>query len=251
MMESSTYDKKVSGKFSDNLARNIKEGKFIHMAKFGVDFSYAYIKARYLSLLNRRFKFQGKEYKYLYYYSTWRDERCVEVPIVWNLLNNSKALERRLDILEIGNVLSYYYKFSHDVVDKYEVGDGVINEDIVTFNPNKRYDLIISVSTIEHVGWDEAPRVEGKLTKALENIKALLKPEGFAVITMPVGYNKEFDALYSSGRIAFDKAYYLKRVKRSDWVESDWNETKDSRFDYPYKFANALIIGIIGNYDWI
>ena len=51
-----------------------------------------------------------------------------------------------------------YYKFEHDIVDKYEKKKGIINQDIVDYKPDKKYDLIISISTLEHVGWDETPR---------------------------------------------------------------------------------------------
>jgi hypothetical protein len=38
------------------------------------------------------------------------------------------------------------------VLDKYEQAPGVINEDVVSFSPPQKYDLIVSVSTLEHVG---------------------------------------------------------------------------------------------------
>ena len=34
----------------------------------------------------------------------------------------------------------------------------VINEDITYFQPNHKYDLIVSISTFEHIGFDEDPR---------------------------------------------------------------------------------------------
>ena len=43
----------------------------------------------------------------------------------------------------------------HDVLDKYEKGNNVINDDVVSFSTEVKYDLIVSVSTLEHVGWDE------------------------------------------------------------------------------------------------
>ena len=45
------------------------------------------------------------------------------------------------ELLEIGNVLSHYFKWDHDVVDKYEKVEGVINEDVVDFRPSKKYDI--------------------------------------------------------------------------------------------------------------
>ena len=103
---------------------------------------------------NRTFQFRGKNYSYFYdlYEQTWRTERLVEIPIVWEVVKASQINNNR--ILEVGNVLSHRYPIGHDVVDKYEVIGSVINQDIVEFNPSKRYDLIVSISTMEHVGWD-------------------------------------------------------------------------------------------------
>lgn len=87
-------------------------------------------------------------------------------------------------ILEVGNVLSHYFPVNHDIVDKYEKADGVINQDVIDFYPSKRYDLIISISTLEHVGWDENLRDHKilrdpmKVLHAIENLKRLLAPEG-------------------------------------------------------------------------
>src|SRR3990172_4116095 len=100
---------------------------------------------------SRTFVFRDKTYHYFYhtYNPTWRNERCVETPIIWSIVKRSKEA----NILEVGNVLSHYFDTNHDVLDKYERAPGVINEDVVEFKSNKRYDLIVSISTLEHVGW--------------------------------------------------------------------------------------------------
>ena len=54
-----------------------------------------------------------------------------------------------------GNVLLHYFPADHEIVDKYEKGDGIVNEDIVNFRPGKKYDLIVSISTLEHISWNE------------------------------------------------------------------------------------------------
>ena len=43
----------------------------------------------------------------------------------------------------------------------------MINQDVVDFKTNEKYDLIVSISTLEHVGWDEEPRDDKKISKAL------------------------------------------------------------------------------------
>ena len=59
------------------------------------------------------------------------------------------------NIFEVGSVLSHYFPINHDVLDKYEKGHGVINQDVVDFKPHNKYDLIVSISTLEHVGFDD------------------------------------------------------------------------------------------------
>jgi hypothetical protein len=79
------------------------------------------------------FKFHGNTYHYLFhsYLATWRNERAVVVPIIWDIVKKSHEQKKR--ILEVGNVLSYYFKVDHDILDKYEIMEGVINEDIESF----------------------------------------------------------------------------------------------------------------------
>ena len=78
------------------------------------------------------------------------------------------------NILEVGNVLSHYFRVHHDVIDKYEKTNGVINIDAVDFDPPKRYDLIVTISTLEHVGWNENSRDSTKIPSAIENLKGLI-----------------------------------------------------------------------------
>jgi len=55
---------------------------------------------------------------------------------------------------------------------------------------------IVSISTIEHVGWDETPRDPKKIPLALENLATkCLAPGGEIVVTLPIGYNTYLDKL--------------------------------------------------------
>ncbi|MBH0181568.1 MAG: hypothetical protein HP490_07820 [Nitrospira sp.] len=142
-------------------------------------------------------------------------------------------------------MLAHYVPIHHDVVDKYEVAPGVINQDIVEFAPTERYDLILSISTLEHVGWDEEPREPAKLLQAIEHLRdRCLAPGGQIVVSLPVGYNKFFDGLLRDGKSPFTTQHFLKRIsKRNYWVESDWNGCKDAT--YGRFVAHAICIGII------
>jgi SAM-dependent methyltransferase len=193
---------------------------------------------------SRTFTFQGHAYHYFYhtYNIAWKSERAVEVPIVRDIVQK----HRRKRILEVGNVLSHYFPVSHDILDKYEICDGVTNEDVVDFRPSEKYDLIISISTLEHVGWDEKPREPMKILRAIENLKDCLAPGGEIVVTLPVGFNTEMDKLLSEGRIKFIRQYQMKRISRDNrWIEVDWNEICYAKYGSPFPFGNGLIIGFI------
>ncbi|MFH1423748.1 MAG: hypothetical protein ABIG29_02230 [Candidatus Nealsonbacteria bacterium] len=160
--------------------------------------------------LNRGFVFNEKKYRYFYhpYNTTWRNERKVEIPIIRELLEQNKGKR----ILEVGRVLPHYFPVSHDVLDKYEKGKDVINEDVVDFTPSRNYDLIVSISTLEHVGWGEASKEPGKAVKALENLKKCLNPGGKIVFTVPIGQNPHLDNLIKNQTIRTDKLYYFNEI---------------------------------------
>src|SRR2546422_127317 len=82
----------------------------------------------------KTFIFNGRSYRYFYhvYNKTWKNERGVEIPIFWEIVQTHQGKR----ILEVGNVLSHYFHIQHDVVDRYEVAPGVINQDIVVFSPS-------------------------------------------------------------------------------------------------------------------
>lgn len=191
----------------------------------------------------KTFHFDGKTYEYLYhsYNKTWKNERGVEIPIFRELLLKHEGKR----VLEVGNVLSHYFPIHHDVVDKYEVSSDVINRDIVEFFPQHAYDLIVSISTLEHVGWDEQPREPAKLLQAIDHLRfACLVPSGKLVASLPIGYNRYFDDLLNSGRSPFTTQHFLKRISEKNyWLESDWEGCR--RAPYGRFVANALCIGII------
>ena len=195
------------------------------------------------SVREKTFQFDGRTHEYLYhpYNRTWKNERGVEIPIFRELLLRHEG--RR--VLEVGNVLSHYFSIQHEVVDKYEVSPGVLNQDILEFVPQRPYDLIVSISTLEHVGWDEQPREPAKLLRVIEYLRSTcLAPSGQLVASLPIGYNQYFDDLLNSGRSPFTTQHFLKRVsKRNYWIESDWEQCRD--VPYGRFVAHAIVIGTI------
>jgi cyclopropane fatty-acyl-phospholipid synthase-like methyltransferase len=149
-------------------------------------------------------------------------------------------------VLEVGNVLSNYYYVNHDILDKYEIANRVINQDIIDLKKPNYYDLIVSISTLEHVGWDEDPRVPEKIITALNNLQDLLAPGGKIVVTLPLGYNTYMDKLLKEGKISFTERYCLNRISKDNrWREVKWDDIREPKFNFPFPFANLLVIGII------
>lgn len=194
---------------------------------------------------NRKFTFNKKRYKYFYhiYNRTVASERVVEIPIAVSIIEKYKNKR----ILEMGNVLSHYIETAHDVLDKYELAPGVINEDVVDFRPKKKYDLIISVSTMEHVGWTYGEKKDSrKFLKGLKNIKSMLKKGGFIVVTFPVGYRKDLTNLIKTSKMPLKEEYFMKRVSYlNEWKQVSKKEAlKGDNYEGHFANANVLYIGM-------
>ena len=196
------------------------------------------------------FTFQNESYKYFYhgYNTTWKNERAVEIPIVWQIVKKYVGK----NILEVGNVLSNYFPVNHDIVDKYEHAENVINQDAIDFQTAKRYDLIISISTLEHVGWDENPsdheilHKSDKILHVIANLGKLLTPKGIMVITVPLGYNHDLDKLLRSNQVRFKRRFCLKRISKDNrWIEVAWEDIDGIKYNSPFPAANGLLIGIV------
>lgn len=178
------------------------------------------------------------------YNNAWTCERAVEVPFVKQYLEKADPSQT----LEIGNVLWHYYGTSHVVIDKYEVGPGVLNLDVVNLDKERNYQLIVSISTLEHVGFDETPVEPTKVLSALERLKQALAPGGCLVVTVPLGHNPHLDTFIRDGRFSFDEEHFLHKVSALNaWRETDRDTALSCRYGYPYVAANAIMVGISFN----
>ena len=197
----------------------------------------------YLTRTPRTFRFEGAELRYFYhaYNTTWNVERQVEVPIARHYL------ARFADgaVLEVGNVLAHYLHAPRTVVDKFETAPGVINVDILDYRPATRFSLVLAISTLEHVGWDDEPRDPARAVAAIRHLAALLAPGGLLLATLPVGYNPELDRLALAGELPFDRIVWLKRVTASQWREASAGEALACRYGTPFNAANAIAVGLV------
>jgi len=171
---------------------------------------------------------------------TWAGERMVEVPIVKSLLEAASGKR----ILEVGNVLGHYFPISHDVVDKYEQGTRVQNVDILQFRADKPFDLVVSISTFEHIGFDDdAVGSSGeKIMQAVRHCRNLLAADGRLVITVPTGYNPDLDDLLATGNLGAERLDCLKRVGKRAWQPCSLAEAMKHRYRLRYPYANAVVV---------
>lgn len=188
------------------------------------------------------------------YNATITNERAIEIPIVLDFM---RTLENGHRVLEVGNVLGHYLDDmggspSRRIVDKYEVAPGVQNLDV--FAIDGMYDFIVSVSTIEHVRFEERPQNPWGAIAAIAYLRGLLAPGGHMVITAGLGQNPELDrfVLQSDGDRAdvFDAKHehvYSRLDKKGRplgrWEEPEWFLTAEQIVYGPTHGANTVWIG--------
>ncbi len=215
------------------------------------------LKAYALLTNQSSFTFCEKKYTYAFsrYGATWSTERAVEVPIFLDVLN--KALAEKKTILEIGNVMEHYMPAKHTglwaVVDKYEVAPDIINQDIAEFSRDTKYNFILSVSTMEHVGFDEEDKDNNKIIKAIDNIvQNLLTPDGIFIFSVPFGFNPTMDEIVFGRKIKLSDVCFMKRYKMLDWKQVDEYEVKNSQYgNIYYGSADAVAIAVINSKEKI
>lgn len=194
-------------------------------------------------LPKKQFEFNGRSLNCFYhrYNMTWAGERCIEIPIAKSYLDQFPGKR----VLEVGNVLSHYFPVDHDILDKFEKRPGIINEDIIGFAPAKQYELILSISTFEHIGFDDEAEESSrqKIQSAIAACKTrLLAPGGKLVVTVPVGYNPELDQMMERGELSASAEFYMRRMHKLDWVPSAKADALNCRFRTPFPYANAILV---------
>ena len=193
--------------------------------------------------LNPRATFvvDGQRYTYCLddYNQSYFNERTAEIPIARAAIASCAGR-----VLEVGNVLAHYDIAGHTVADKYESGPGVLNVDVVDLTFDEPFDLIVSISTLEHVGLDEDVKEPGKPLVAIEHLKDLLAPGGSLLVTVPIGYNPALDAALLRDSQPFDRLHFLARRPLNRWVETTPAEAARALYDWKWMRARCLAVGL-------
>lgn len=195
----------------------IKRRGLIKFFKFFLEYLYYNFKPA------SKFKLDGKGYKVYRNFkcplTPWRGEREAELPIFKNILDHYDPK----DVLEVGNVLRNYYPVNFTVLDKYERGKGIINDDAADYKSTKKYNLILSISTIEHIGLDEENAEPKKVLFAIKNLMKLLRKNGKFIFSYTLNYNHYLDDLVRKDGLKFSYKKILKKVKNK-WVQIPFEE---------------------------
>ena len=229
--------------FIRRLRNSIKNKRFFRSIIDFINFDiivpyikYYLIKVNYV--LNPYYVVNNKTYKYkLTRHKSTDNERVIEIPYVYSFIKNTKIKK----LLEIGNTLSNYFDLEHVIIDKYETANNIINIDIVEYVTKNKYDLIISVSTIEHIGYDEPKKEYGKALKALQKLIGLLNKNGKLVITVPLNYNPEINSIIVEKKIKFSEIHFMKRISWfNTWKETTQADALKCAYGGKYSAANAI-----------
>lgn len=189
-----------------------------------------------------RFEFGGGHYAYFRhpYNRAGQNMRAVEVPIVREMLRGRWEWDR---ILEVGNVLSHYMDTGWPALDAREQGPHVIHADVMRWQPEQRFDLIVSVSTLEHVGHGRYAALTGATTPGdvLARIRSWLAPGGELLATVPLGYNELLDAQLAAGEMPADEVRCMRRVSDdNEWQECTLEEALAAERPAGYLWAVGM-----------
>jgi SAM-dependent methyltransferase len=188
-----------------------------------------------------RYALQGKTYPIHvgWYNKTWRNERQVEIPPALELVAATPPEE----VLEVGNVLAHYGSTGHTVVDKYELAPGSLAVDVVDYEPLRRFQLVVAISTLEHVGWDEPERDPAKFRRAVRHLASLLTPGGLLWASVPLGHNPAADAFVAKPDPGFEISFLVRGSKRpGDWREAAGVDPGAHPYDPAVPTAGAVAI---------
>ncbi len=218
-----------------NSLKQMRNRVLVHIAAHSP--LYYYRKAKH----EKTFLLNGERIPYVFTGESYRGPRCIEYPIGLKYLE----MFRGKKVLEVGNTMRMHFNMKHDTIDKYDSRKGAMPIDLFDYDQKRKYDLILSISTLEHVGWDEHPRVHGLFIPAIRKLKSHLKKGGLLVFTIPLGYNKDIDKLFENRKLNFERYYLKKANSLNEWVQNSEKEALRTPYGGPGIWLDMILLGII------
>ncbi len=241
--EKNRYSFGIWEKLTESLSGLRYQHLFIHACKFFFARLRCFI-TPIVKIFIRQKSFQIQQKKYLYsifsHNCTWDNERAVEISYCKEVINNIPAVK----VLEVGNVLKSYMSGNWLVCDKYEKKQGVLNCDVTELSLNRQFKSIISISTLEHVGFDEDRQDPAGLPIAVRKLAEHLESGGSLHCTLPIGYNPWVDEHLKKQTCGFTEIIFMVRSGVTTWSEASSSEAFSRTYGHPFRGANALAICI-------
>jgi hypothetical protein len=183
-------------------------------------------------------------------YARWSDhgERRVELPVAqWFLAQHGAP---GLRVLEVGNVLGGRVELPRTVLDKYEPGRDIVHADVADYQPPVPIDVIVAISTLEHVGFDEDQVDLDKFARAVRNLHdRCLGEGGWMLVSVPLGYHPEVDRAILSGHFGRGELCILRHSSALGlWTEvaaEDLERTGPPMYPYELHRASAVAFWIV------
>lgn len=193
----------------------------------------------YHKIYDRYFKYEGCRIKYFIRLARIiNSERIVEIPLTIKLIQKTKFDS----CLEIGDTVSKYFTFPHDIIDKYERRHNIIQADAYSYNFPVKYDLIISISTIEHIGKDEDKVFPEKAVLTLKRLMQQLNTHGLLFVTVPINYNEELDTFIRSNPSELNICFLARISFTNMWRQVSKETAFQHTYNYSYFHANSIAI---------
>lgn len=123
-------------------------------------------------------------------------------------------MQKRGNVVEIGDVIWHYYPIRHTVIDLYEKRDGVQNIDFLNFDPIDSN--ILTISTLEHIGHPEygRPIIENGFQNSINKI---VQRSRLYFITLPIGFRNDVNNFIRDSKL--QKVYFYLQEDLRTWKQ--------------------------------
>lgn|SRR5574337_148190 len=190
--------------------------------------------------MNPTFKFKNKNFEYFLHRGN--SEKRLEIAIASYYIK--ETYKNNHSVIEWGNVMACNgFEVKHDIVD---IVEGPIKEDWEFWQPKRHYDLLVSISSLEHINMGDYNQPKTGIDKLIRIGKRISSIAKSALIILPLHYNLEMDQLILNDKKPFDiyeKTYYT-RVDVLNWgeIKKERVGTLGRGYCFPYPYSNEEIV---------